>query len=93
MQYFESKNLFGFSATDSKLAFRARKLSGTFKKRAPGLETVFHVDGERSVLKDLHRGVRHGSVLRPILYLLYSIISTWRHYRKLFDRVFVAYRV
>ena len=36
MQRFESKNPFGFSATGlSKLAFRVRKLSGAFEKRAP----------------------------------------------------------
>ena len=41
MQRLKSKNLFGFSATGlSKLAFRARKLSGAFEKRAPGLEMV-----------------------------------------------------
>ena len=44
MQRLESKNLFGFSATGlSKLAFRARKLSGAFEKRAPGQEAILRV--------------------------------------------------
>jgi len=57
LEYASKKKLCNRKVRDFAMALRARKVSGAFKKRAPGLDSVMFFPLGDAIIKEIQRGL------------------------------------